>query len=85
MMLNNRLHNFNGNACPLQQQLLIRRKLFESSNFLHSTMLGQDRYKRRYWALPQCGGVFVEGTVSREGKNNITFILNVTSSLEIKI
>ncbi|MCJ8732668.1 hypothetical protein PDJAM_G00213940 [Pangasius djambal] len=49
-----------------KQQLLIRRKLFESSHSLHSMMLGQDRYKRRYWALPQCGGVFVESTVSRE-------------------
>ncbi|XP_060786081.1 bromodomain adjacent to zinc finger domain protein 2B isoform X3 [Neoarius graeffei] len=54
-----------------KQQLLIRRKLFESSNSLHSTMLGQDRYKRRYWALPQCGGVFVEGTVSREDPQGV--------------
>ncbi|KAI5621075.1 bromodomain adjacent to zinc finger domain protein 2B-like isoform X2, partial [Silurus asotus] len=49
-----------------KQQLLIRRKLFESSHSLQSMMLGQDRYKRRYWALPHCGGVFVESTASKD-------------------
>ncbi|KAM9486251.1 bromodomain adjacent to zinc finger domain protein 2B isoform 2-T3 [Clarias gariepinus] len=49
-----------------KQQLLIRRKMFDSSPSLHSIMLGQDRYKRRYWALPQCGGVFVESTGNKE-------------------
>lgn len=29
--------------------------------------IGQDRYRRRYWVLPQCGGVFVEGIGSGEG------------------
>ena len=28
--------------------------------------LGQDRYRRRYWILPKCGGVFVEGLESGE-------------------
>lgn len=32
-------------------------------------MFGQDRYRRRYWILPQCGGIFVEGMESGEGKN----------------
>lgn len=31
-------------------------------------MFGQDRYKRRYWVLPQCGGIFVEGMESGEGQ-----------------
>jgi len=31
-------------------------------------MFGQDRYRRRYWILPQCGGIFVEGMESGEGK-----------------
>uniref|UniRef100_A0A8C7TUS9 Bromodomain adjacent to zinc finger domain 2B n=1 Tax=Oncorhynchus mykiss TaxID=8022 RepID=A0A8C7TUS9_ONCMY len=44
-----------------KQQSQIRRKLFESSHSLRSMMFGQDRYKRRYWVLPQCGGIFVEG------------------------
>ncbi|KAF6726780.1 Bromodomain adjacent to zinc finger domain protein 2B [Oryzias melastigma] len=42
----------------------IRQKLFDSSHSLHSTMIGQDRFKRRYWILPQCGGIFVEGIES---------------------
>lgn len=28
--------------------------------------LGQDRYRRWYWVLPQCGGVYVEGVESAE-------------------
>lgn len=32
-------------------------------------MFGQDRYRRRYWILPQCGGIFVEGMESGEGKS----------------
>ena len=52
----------------LQQQSQIRRKLFESSHSLRSMMFGQDRYKRRYWVLPQCGGIFVEGMDSGEGQ-----------------
>uniref|UniRef100_A0A8C1D443 Bromodomain adjacent to zinc finger domain, 2Ba n=2 Tax=Cyprinus carpio TaxID=7962 RepID=A0A8C1D443_CYPCA len=51
----------------LQQQNLIRRKLFESSHALRSMSYGQDRYRRRYWVLPQCGGVYIEGLESGEG------------------
>ncbi|XP_048050653.1 bromodomain adjacent to zinc finger domain protein 2B isoform X1 [Megalobrama amblycephala] len=50
-----------------KQQTQIRRKLFEASHSLRSVMFGQDRYKRRYWVLPQCGGIFVEGLESGEG------------------
>ncbi|XP_051998007.1 bromodomain adjacent to zinc finger domain protein 2B isoform X2 [Xyrauchen texanus] len=50
-----------------KQQIQMRRKLFEASHSLRSVMFGQDRYKRRYWVLPQCGGVFVEGRKSGEG------------------
>ncbi|XP_053328178.1 bromodomain adjacent to zinc finger domain protein 2B isoform X4 [Spea bombifrons] len=51
----------------LKQQNQIRKKLFESSHSLRSMMFGQDRYKRRYWVLPQCGGIFVEAMESGEG------------------
>ncbi|XP_066542422.1 bromodomain adjacent to zinc finger domain protein 2B isoform X2 [Hoplias malabaricus] len=54
-----------------KQQTQIRRKLFESSHSLRSMMFGQDRYKRRYWVLPQCGGVFVEGMESGEGPEEL--------------
>ncbi|XP_044221779.1 bromodomain adjacent to zinc finger domain protein 2B isoform X1 [Thunnus albacares] len=50
-----------------KQQSQIRQKLFNSSHSLRSMMIGQDRYKRRYWVLPQCGGIFVEGVESGEG------------------
>ncbi|XP_066544381.1 bromodomain adjacent to zinc finger domain protein 2B isoform X6 [Amia ocellicauda] len=50
-----------------KQQSQFRRKLFEASHSLRSMMFGQDRYKRRYWVLPQCGGVFVEAMESGEG------------------
>ncbi|KAG8559881.1 hypothetical protein GDO81_017480 [Engystomops pustulosus] len=51
----------------LKQQNQYRKKLFESSHSLRSMMFGQDRYRRRYWILPQCGGIFVEGMESGEG------------------
>ncbi|CAB1328440.1 unnamed protein product, partial [Coregonus sp. 'balchen'] len=54
-----------------KQQSQIRRKLFESSHSLRSMMFGQDRYKRRYWVLPQCGGIFVEGMESGEGAEEL--------------
>ncbi|XP_029314808.1 bromodomain adjacent to zinc finger domain protein 2B isoform X2 [Cottoperca gobio] len=50
-----------------KQQNQIRQKLFDSSHLLRSMMIGQDRYRRRYWVLPQCSGIFVEGTESGEG------------------
>ncbi|KAK1902813.1 Bromodomain adjacent to zinc finger domain protein 2B [Dissostichus eleginoides] len=50
-----------------KQQCQIRQKLFDSSHLLRSMTIGQDRYKRRYWVLPQCSGIFVEGMESGEG------------------
>uniref|UniRef100_A0A671PBA3 Bromodomain adjacent to zinc finger domain protein 2B-like n=1 Tax=Sinocyclocheilus anshuiensis TaxID=1608454 RepID=A0A671PBA3_9TELE len=58
-------------ACEDEQQTQIRRKLFEASHSLRSVMFGQDRYKRRYWVLPQCGGIFVEGLESGEGPEEL--------------
>ncbi|XP_019110796.2 bromodomain adjacent to zinc finger domain protein 2B isoform X3 [Larimichthys crocea] len=49
-----------------KQQSHIRQKLFDSSQSLRSMTIGQDRYKRHYWVLPRCGGVFVEGMESDE-------------------
>ncbi|XP_061464684.1 bromodomain adjacent to zinc finger domain protein 2B isoform X10 [Rhineura floridana] len=54
-----------------KQQNQYRRKLFEASHSLRSMMFGQDRYRRRYWILPQCGGIFVEGMESGEGLEEI--------------
>ncbi|XP_057157401.1 bromodomain adjacent to zinc finger domain protein 2B isoform X7 [Pan paniscus] len=54
-----------------KQQSQYRRKLFDASHSLRSVMFGQDRYRRRYWILPQCGGIFVEGMESGEGLEEI--------------
>ncbi|KAM9484222.1 bromodomain adjacent to zinc finger domain protein 2B-like isoform 29-T31 [Salvelinus alpinus] len=54
-----------------KQQSQIRWKLFESSHSLRSMMFGQDRYKRRYWVLPQCGGIFVEGMETGKGAEEL--------------
>lgn len=56
----------------LQQHHQTRRKLFEVSHSLRSMMYGQDRYRRRYWVLPHCGGVFIEAMESGEGIYKIT-------------
>ena len=53
-----------------QLQSQIRQKLFDSSLSLRSMMIGEDRYRRRYWVLPQCGGIFVEGMENGEGANH---------------
>uniref|UniRef100_A0AAQ5Z1U9 Bromodomain adjacent to zinc finger domain, 2Ba n=1 Tax=Amphiprion ocellaris TaxID=80972 RepID=A0AAQ5Z1U9_AMPOC len=50
-----------------EQHHQTRRKLFEISHSLRSMMYGQDRYRRRYWVLPHCGGVFIEAMESGEG------------------
>ncbi|KAJ8253343.1 hypothetical protein GJAV_G00211890 [Gymnothorax javanicus] len=54
-----------------KQQNQIRRKLFDASHLLRSMMFGQDRYRRRYWVLPQCGGVFVEAMETGEGPEEV--------------
>uniref|UniRef100_A0A8C9ZYP5 Bromodomain adjacent to zinc finger domain 2B n=1 Tax=Sander lucioperca TaxID=283035 RepID=A0A8C9ZYP5_SANLU len=54
-----------------KQQSQIRQKLSDSSHSLRSMTIGQDRYKRRYWVLPQCSGLFVEGMESCEGYEEV--------------
>ena len=55
-------------ACipSLQQHNNYRDKVFNASQRLRAMSLGQDRYRRSYWVLPQCGGIFVEGVESAE-------------------
>ncbi|XP_057350332.1 bromodomain adjacent to zinc finger domain protein 2B-like [Manis pentadactyla] len=54
-----------------KQQSQYRRELFDASHSLRSMMFGQDRYRRRYWIFPQCGGIFVEGMESAAGLKEI--------------
>ncbi|XP_055086814.1 bromodomain adjacent to zinc finger domain protein 2B-like isoform X3 [Periophthalmus magnuspinnatus] len=54
-----------------KQKTELRQKLLEASYSLRSMMLGQDRYRRSYWLLPECGGVFVEGMESEQCHEDI--------------
>ncbi|XP_013395978.1 bromodomain adjacent to zinc finger domain protein 2B-like [Lingula anatina] len=49
-----------------KQQGQYRNKVFDAAQKLRAMAFGQDRYKRRYWVLPYCGGIFVEGKESSE-------------------
>ncbi|XP_077598273.1 bromodomain adjacent to zinc finger domain protein 2A isoform X2 [Stigmatopora nigra] len=44
-----------------KRQAFFRKKLLQSSHSMRVVILGQDRYRRRYLALPHLGGVLVEG------------------------
>ncbi|KAM9829299.1 bromodomain adjacent to zinc finger domain protein 2A isoform X4 [Syngnathus typhle] len=44
-----------------KRQVFFRKKLLQSSHSMRVIMLGQDRYRRRYLALPHLGGILVEG------------------------
>ncbi|XP_061699307.1 bromodomain adjacent to zinc finger domain protein 2A isoform X3 [Syngnathoides biaculeatus] len=44
-----------------KRQAFFRKKLLQSSHSMRAVMLGQDRFRRRYLALPHLGGVLVEG------------------------
>ncbi len=50
----------------LQQYDSLSNKVVNTSHKMRAMDLGQDRYRRRYWVLHQCGGVFVEGMESSE-------------------
>lgn len=40
--------------------------LRNSNQQIRAMCLGQDRYWRRYWCLPRCGSIFVEGMESAQ-------------------
>ncbi|XP_034445587.1 bromodomain adjacent to zinc finger domain protein 2A isoform X1 [Hippoglossus hippoglossus] len=44
-----------------KRQAFFRKKLQQTSHSMRAILLGQDRYRRRYLALPHLGGVLVEG------------------------
>lgn len=50
----------------LEQSFQTKQQLQKSLNSLRAKHYGQDRYWRRYWYLPKCGGIFVEGLESAE-------------------
>ena len=44
----------------------MRERVFTLAHKLSAMSFGQDRYRRRYWVLPKCGGILVEGLESAE-------------------
>ncbi|XP_069509784.1 bromodomain adjacent to zinc finger domain protein 2A isoform X2 [Ambystoma mexicanum] len=53
-----------------KKQTVFRKKLLQASQALRAVSLGQDRYRRQYWVLPNLGGIFVEGmepTTAQDG------------------
>lgn len=59
-----------------QRQAFFRKKLLQSSHSMRAVLLGQDRYRRRYLALPHLGGVLVEGPEELLSESKNRFILN---------
>ncbi|EEC01046.1 bromodomain-containing protein, putative [Ixodes scapularis] len=49
-----------------EQQAQFQSKVAKASSSIRAVMLGQDRFRRRYWLLPVAGGVFVEAMESCE-------------------
>lgn len=49
-----------------KQQTQYQSKVAKASSSIRAVMLGQDRFRRRYWLLPLAGGVFIEAMESCE-------------------
>lgn len=50
----------------LEQSFHTKKQLQKALNSLRGKHYGQDRYWRRYWYLPKCGGIYVEGLESAQ-------------------
>lgn len=50
----------------LEQSCHTKQQLQKSLNSLRAKHYGQDRFWRRYWYLPKCGGIYVEGCESAQ-------------------
>ena len=50
----------------VREQNAYRERVNDASHSLRAVAFGQDRFKRRYWALPRLGGIFIEGMESGE-------------------
>ncbi|KAG5678274.1 hypothetical protein PVAND_007963 [Polypedilum vanderplanki] len=50
----------------LEQCFQTKQQLHKALSSLRAKHYGQDRYWRRYWYLPKCGGIFVEGLESAQ-------------------
>lgn len=50
----------------LEQSFHTKKQLQKALNSLRAKHYGQDRHWRRYWYLPKCGGIYVEGLESAQ-------------------
>ncbi|TKS77828.1 Zinc finger domain protein 2A [Collichthys lucidus] len=57
-----------------KRQAFFRKKLLQTTHSMRATLLGQDRYRRRYLALPHLGGVLVEGPEELLTEVPVTFL-----------
>ncbi|KAJ8359411.1 hypothetical protein SKAU_G00159360 [Synaphobranchus kaupii] len=57
-----------------KRQVFFRKKLLHASHSLRAVFLGEDRYRRRYWALPHIGAILVEGSEEILGSQGDVFV-----------
>lgn len=50
----------------MKQQETYLETLRTSNQQIRAMCLGQDRFWRRYWCLPTCGSIFIEGMESAQ-------------------
>ncbi|XP_042200122.1 bromodomain adjacent to zinc finger domain protein 2A isoform X2 [Callorhinchus milii] len=55
-----------------KRQNFFARKLLQASQSLRALLLGQDRFRRRYWVFPHLGGLFVEGSEAAAGPEELS-------------
>ncbi|XP_067880764.1 bromodomain adjacent to zinc finger domain protein 2A-like isoform X2 [Heterodontus francisci] len=66
-----------------KRQSFFARKLLQVSQTLRALLLGQDRFRRRYWVFPHLCGVFVEGSEGSLGTEELEAERNQHNLIEI--
>lgn len=76
----------------LEQSFHTKKQLQKALNSLRAKHYGQDRYWRRYWYLPKCGGIYVEGLESAQNdlykyqtKLEEVFLNDQINSVEVEV
>uniref|UniRef100_UPI00398F88FF bromodomain adjacent to zinc finger domain protein 2A-like isoform X2 n=1 Tax=Pristiophorus japonicus TaxID=55135 RepID=UPI00398F88FF len=65
-----------------KRQSFFARKLLQVSQTLRALLLGQDRFRRRYWVFPHLSGVFVEGSEGSLGTEELDAEKNQLKPIE---
>ena len=69
----------------LQKIVCIRSRISTASKQMRVFPLGQDRYSRQYWSLPQTGGILVEGIETSTFDALEQYISEVTYRREMEL